>query len=363
MLQTLTIQQTFHLESGETLPEIEIAYQTYGKLNAQKDNVIWVFHALTGNADAADWWNGLIGEGRIFDPENYFIVCANMLGSCYGATHADSIHPSTGEPYGKHFPLITVRDMVASHRILQQHLGIEKVFLGIGGSMGGQQLLEWAIIDPNLFENIVALATNAEHSSWGIAFNEAQRMAIRADETLYADHPEAGKKGIEAARAIGMLSYRNYDTFNSTQYEQTDIKLNDFRAASYQRYQGTKLWQRFSPRAYLTLSQAMDSHNVGRNRGGVPNALRKIEANALVIGIKSDILFPVQEQIEIAKHIRGAHLILIESLYGHDGFLIENQSITEKVKDFLSGKLSRVVANNVVPERLLSTVLPGTEAF
>jgi len=277
--------KSFVLESGIELPELDIAYESYGELNAVKDNVIWICHALTANADAADWWGGLIGEGKLFDPEKHFIVCANMIGSCYGSTGPTSTNPATDKPYGKDFPLVTIRDMVAAHQLLQQHLGIDRIKLAIGGSMGGQQVLEWAITDPDLFEYIVPLAANAQHSPWGIAFNDAQRMAIKADPTIHDDTPEAGKNGMEAARAIAMLSYRHYQTYQRTQAEPNDEKIDDFRASSYQRYQGLKLRKRFNVWSYFALSRAMDSHNVGRGRGGVGAALQRIRAKTFAIGI------------------------------------------------------------------------------
>lgn len=352
----LKYTKSFVLECGETLPELEIAYCTYGQLNAKKDNVIWICHALTASADAADWWDGLVGEGQLFNPNDHFIVCANMLGSSYGATSAVSLDPKTGKQYGKDFPIITIRDMVHSHQILQAHLGIDKIQLGIGGSMGGQQVLEWAIMDADLFENICVLASNAQHSPWGIAFNEAQRMALLADPTLYDGSPEAGKAGLEAARTIGMLSYRNYQMYQQTQSEKDENKFDDFKASSYQRYQGYKLWQRFNPMSYLTLSKGMDSHNVGRNRGGIAKALEQIKATTLIIGIQTDILFPIEEQILLADLIPNARLMVIDSVYGHDGFLTEFKVISEKLNEFLQGRFigDRI---NAVPG------LPGTESF
>ncbi len=355
----------FFLESGAQLSELTIAYHTYGKLNAAQDNVIWICHALTANSDAADWWNGLVGEGKLFDPKQYFIVCANNLGSCYGTTGPTSINPVTGKPYGKEFPLITIRDIVAAHRLLQQHLGITKIKLGIGGSMGGQQVQEWAIADPDLFENLVLLATNAQHSPWGIAFNEAQRMAIEADPTIFDDTPEAGKRGIEAARAIAMLSYRHYQTYHKTQMEQTDEKIDDFRAASYQRYQGLKLHKRFNVLSYLILSKAMDSHNIGRGRGGVEAALQQIRAKTLVIGIHTDVLFPIEEQERIAMHIPNARLEIIDSHYGHDGFLVESPAIEKLVGLLLNGPWQNGVFKKKLHGHIakLKVALPGTEKF
>ncbi len=355
----------FKLESGSELPELHIAYHTYGKPSPEEDNVIWICHALTANSDAADWWNGLVGEGKLFDPKQYFIVCANIIGSCYGTTGPNSVNPSTGKPYGKDFPLVTIRDMVNAHRLLQQHLGITKIKLGIGGSMGGQQIQEWAIADPDLFEDIVLLATNAQHSPWGIAFNEAQRMAIQADPTIYEDMPEAGQKGIEAARAIAMLSYRHYQTYQRTQAEPTHDKIDDFRASSYQRHQGLKLYRRFNVLSYLALSKAMDSHNVGRGRGSVERALQLIKAKALVIGIHTDILFPIEEQERIAINIPNAQLEIIDSYYGHDGFLVESPAIEKLVRPLLNGQWRNGVFKKKLNGHIakLKVALPGTETF
>lgn len=362
----------FPLESGETLPQLEIGYYTYGQLNESQNNVVWICHALTGNADAADWWAGLVGKGKLFDPAEHFIICANMLGSCYGTTGPNSIDPETGKPYGKAFPLITIRDMISAHQVLQKHLGIERIKLAIGGSMGGQQVLEWAVADPHLFERICVLATNAKHSPWGIAFNEAQRMAIEADPTIYDDHSEAGKMGLEAARAVAMLSYRNYNIFHHTQSDTTPDKIQDFRASSYQRYQGNKLHRRFNVLSYLTLSKAMDSHNVGRNRGELEKAMRRIQAKTLVIGIQSDLLFPVEEQIIIANFVPNAQLEIIESPYGHDGFLVESEKITGLIQPFLnqwsynnsSGKYRLRPQPGAGKSRGGErSALPGTESF
>lgn len=360
----------FPLESGATLKQLEIGYYTYGRLNKAKDNVIWICHALTGNADAADWWKGLVGPAKLFDPAKYFIVCANMLGSCYGTTGPNSKDPDTGKTYGRSFPLITIRDMVNAHQVLQNHLEIDHIKLAIGGSMGGQQVLEWAITDTHLFDKVCVLATNARHSPWGIAFNEAQRMAIEADPTIYDDHSEAGKMGLEAARAVAMLSYRNYHIFHQTQTDSTPDKIQDFRASSYQRHQGNKLYQRFNVLSYLTLSKAMDSQNVGRNRGEVEKALGRIKAKTLVIGIQSDLLFPIEEQILIANYVPAAQLEIIESPYGHDGFLVENEKIEAIIQPFL-GQWSY---NNSLGKYRFRTkpgarnkgerpALPGTESF
>lgn len=367
-MNTLIVKEPFLLEVGESLPELEISYCTYGELNEQADNIIWICHALTANADAADWWPGLVGNAKFFDPEKYFIVCANILGSCYGTTGPASIDPRTQTTYGRDFPLITVRDMVNAHRLLAEHLKIKQVELLIGGSMGGQQVLEWAIMQPQFAKRVCVLATNARHSAWGIAFNEAQRMAIESDPTWQERKPGAGKAGLESARAIAMLSYRNYQTYELTQTEKNGELLDQFRASSYQRYQGLKLFNRFDVLSYWYLSKAMDSHHLGRGRGGLEKALAQIQVNTLVIGIHSDVLFPIGEQATIAKGIPGAQLEIIDSFYGHDGFLIESELIAGLLDNFLADKRPAHNHKRELEEKIdlidLNTdAIPGTEGF
>lgn len=332
----LSITSPFTTEGGAVLPGLDITYFTYGKLSPQQDNVVWIAHALTASADAAAWWPGLVGPGKLLDPERYYIVCANVIGSCYGSTGPTSNNPETGQPYGLDFPLITIRDMVRAHQLLQEHLGIRQIYLGIGGSMGGQQLLEWAAQQPRLFSHLALLATNAQHSPWGIAFNESQRMALLADDSIRGNDPKAGARGLEAARAMAILSYRHYDTFATTQTDDEPDKLEGFRAGSYQRYQGQKLQKRFSAHAYYALTRSMDTHHIGRGRGNTAEVLSGIRAKTLVIAIDSDILFPPLEQQFIAAHIPGARLATISSLYGHDGFLVEYEAISSLLSELLS---------------------------
>lgn len=364
MIQTLIVDKPFQLEAGGTLPRLEIAYQTYGTMGPGKGNVVWVCHALTGNSDAADWWSGLVGAGRLFDPERYFIVCANNLGSCYGTTGPASINPETGEPYRASFPEITIRDMVHAHQLLAAHLGIDRIHVVLGGSMGGQQALEWAIQEPSRVQHIVLLASNAQHSPWGIAFNETQRMAILADDTLHTDDPEAGRKGLEAARAIAMLSYRSYEAYARSQTEKDPDKIGDYRASSYQRYQGNKLWKRFNPFSYLTLSHAMDSHHVGRNRNTIPMVLNGVKSRTLIVGIDSDILFPLREQEFLAQYIPNARFEIIPSAYGHDGFLVEFALIAPIIKSFMLEEPQFFTQKEPTrPFGLTAIALPGTEKF
>lgn len=327
-------KQKFLLENGDSLPSLEIAYHTYGTFDKEKNNVIWVCHALTANADVFDWWPGVFGDTNLYNPQDYFIVCANNLGSCYGSSGPLSKNENENAPLFSKFPNITIRDMVNAHDLLCKHLGIEKIHTVIGGSQGGQQALEWNIEQPDLFRNLILIATNAKHSPWGIAFNESQRLAIRADETYFSDTAEGGQKGMAAARSIALLSYRNYHTYGSTQKEETHDKTDDFLSSSYQRYQGEKLVKRFNAYSYITLSKAMDSHNVGRGRETVEKALAKVRANTLVIGISSDLLFPSTEQRFLANHIPNTFYSLIDSFYGHDGFLIEHEKITTEIKKF-----------------------------
>lgn len=335
----------FELEAGDTLPGFTLQYTTLGKLNDARSNIVWVCHALTGSSDFTDWWGDLFRKDSAFDPQHYFIICANMLGGCYGSTGPLSTNPETGNIFYHDFPTLTNRDAVRALDLLRQELKIEKIHTLIGGSLGGQQALEWAIQQPTVFQHLLPLACNACHSPWGIAFNEAQRMAIEADPTWKNSEATAGNEGLKAARAIGMISYRYYETYNQTQAEKHNDKLDDFRASSYQRYQGQKLVNRFNAFTYWRLSKMMDSHNVGRKREGIAEALQSIQAKTLVIGIDTDILFPVYEQKFLASHIPNAEYVEITSLYGHDGFLVEFEQLDKIIKQFYQQKkLSAVLS-------------------
>lgn len=330
---TFHYDAAFELEAGSSLSEFQLKYTTLGKLNKERSNVVWICHALTGSSDFTTWWGDFFSEDGPFDPKKHFIICANMLGGCYGSTGPLSVDPKTGEPFYHTFPLITNRDVVRAFDLLRVDLRIEKVHTLIGGSLGGQQVLEWAIHQPEVFHNIIPIACNAVFSPWGIAFNEAQRMAIQADPTWKENEPRAGIEGMKAARAIGMISYRQYETFQLTQGEKDNDTLDHFRAATYQEYQGDKLANRFNAFTYWTLSKLMDSHNVGRGRKNVEDALAKIRGNTLIIGIESDFLFPISEQRFIASHIPHAELEVIKSNFGHDGFLVEFSIMKSIIKD------------------------------
>jgi homoserine O-acetyltransferase/O-succinyltransferase len=323
--------QPFTTERGLTLPGYHLAYTTLGTLNTAADNVVWVFHALTANSNPAEWWPGLVGEGKIFDPEHYYIVCVNMPGSCYGSISPLDNDREDKTPYYHDFPWFTTRDMIRAYQPLREFLGIRRIKIGIGGSMGGQQLLEWAVEEPNLFETIIPIATNARHSAWGIAYNASQRMAIENDGTWKEKSPDAGLQGMETARSIALLSYRHYETYGSYQTETDTERTASFRAESYQRYQGEKLRQRFNAFSYYFLSKGMDAHNLGRGRVSVEDALNRISAKTLVIGIESDQLFPPSEQEFLSQHIPGARFSVIPSAFGHDGFLLEYEALEKLI--------------------------------
>jgi homoserine O-acetyltransferase len=335
MNRTYKYDKPFKLETGGELQELEIGYHTYGTLNKAGDNVVWVCHALTANSDVLDWWKGLFGNNDYFNPGEHFIICANILGSAYGTTNPLSINPATGEPYYLTFPEYTIRDIVKAHQLLADYLGIENIHVLLGGSLGGQQVIEWGIMEPNRIKNLVIIATSAKQSPWGIAFNESQRMAIATDPTFYENTPDGGSKGLKVARSIALLSYRNYKTYGITQQEETDELREDYRAATYQSYQGDKLVSRFNAYSYWYITKAFDSHNVGRGRHGVEKALSLIKARTLVIGIKSDVLFPIEEQQYMFRHIPKSAFAELDSFYGHDGFLIETELLTNVITSFL----------------------------
>ena len=359
-MKTYSHDQPFVLENGGTLAGLQLAYRTYGSPTAARDNVVWVCHALTGDAEAAEWWHTLIGAGKLLDPRRYFIICANALGSCYGSTGPTATNPATGQPYGPAFPSITTRDMARAYDLLRSYLGIERIHLLIGGSMGGQQALEWSIECPGLFDHLVLIACNARHSAWGVAFNATQRMALEGDPAFGQPGAEV-RTGLATARAVAMLSYRNYETYASTQTDEQEMHRPSLRADGYQRYQGEKFRRRFDPYCYHTLSRAMDAHHVGRARGGLSAALGRVRARTLVVGIRSDVLFPVSEQVYLAARIPAGRLEIVDSLYGHDGFLVEIDDLTEKISAFLEDRPSRTGAHR--SRAAILSGLPGSEIF
>ena len=291
----------FELETGHTLPELRIAYHTYGTLNAAKDNVAWVCHALTANSDVADWWPHTVEAGRFLDPARHFVVCANIIGSHYGTTGPLHVNPATGRPWYKDFPPFTIRDIVRAHRLLADALGIGRIGTLVGSSVGGFQAVEWAVSEPERIERLVLIATAAKASPWAIAIDETQRMAIEADTTFGQPRDDAGMKGLAAARAIGLLSYRGPEGYNLTQQDREE-RPAVHRACTYQQYQGEKLRRRYNAYSYYAILDAFDTHDAGRGRGGLEQALRSKDR----AGVMAEACFKAAAGAESLVCARGA---------------------------------------------------------
>ncbi len=339
------------LEDGTTLRDVDMAYRTWGELNAARDNVIVVCHSLTGDCNAAEWWAPMIGRGRALDTNTHFVVCVNLLGSCYGTTGPTSIDPGSGRPYASSFPIPTVRDNVVLQRRLLDELGVTGIEVAIGGSLGGMIVLEWALMDRSL-KRVVAIATSGRHSAWCIAWSEAQRQAIYADPNWNGGNYSVGSPpgaGLATARMMAMLSYRNQTSFSDRFGRDRILEQEAFSVESYLRHQGKKLVERFDANCYVRLSQTTNSHDVARGRGPTRSqgpesrqsqriyeqVLASIEQEVLVVGISSDVLFPVVEQEELAFHIPRAELEILNSTHGHDAFLLEAERLNRKVKRWL----------------------------
>lgn len=335
----------FPLERGGVLPELDIAYHTYGTLNERRDNVVWVCHALTANSDVADWWPHTVEGGRFLDPDKWFVVCANILGSHYGTTGPLHTNPATGTPYYKEFPALTIRDMVNAHILLADELGIDRIHTLVGSSVGGFQAMEWMCMQPSRFGKAILIATAPKASPWAIAIDETQRMAITADQTYGAPRPDAGMTGMAAARAIGLLSYRGPEGYNLTQQDpegydpiatNAEGKPTEHRACTYQRYQGEKLCRRYNAYSYMTILDAFDTHDIGRGRGGTEKMLGELRIPTMVVGLTTDIIFTPAEMRWLAEMIPGAQYREIASPFGHDGFLVEHTLLNEILNPFMT---------------------------
>ena len=337
------------LESGHSLPQVRVAYRTWGH---PRPNATLVCHALTGSADADDWWADLFGPGKALDPDRDYIVCANVIGGCYGTTGPTSRAVGAFEPYGGTFPEVTIRDIVHVQAKLLDRLGVDTLDLVVGGSMGGMQVLEWAALYPDRVDAIAPIATGPTQSAWGVALSEAQRQAIRADANYAGGRYQLGAgpaQGLAAARSMAMISYRSpYNFVERFGRDQADD--DTYEVQSYLRHQGEKLVNRFDANTYLTLIGAMDSHDVGRGRGSVEAALRSMDQPALVISVSSDGLYPATEVAEMAHHLPNAELHEIEAPHGHDAFLIRVAEVNDYLVDFIErhsakSRLRRVVNN------------------
>lgn len=328
----------FDFEAGGRLDSMEVVFYTSPRPYRAGEKVIWINHALTANADPEDWWPEMVGEGKVIDPSRHFVVCVATLGSSYSECGPASVNPATGRPWLLDFPKITIRDMVNVEILVRKYLGIEAVDLLIGPSIGGFRAIEWTIMEPEVIRNAVFIATEARITPYISAYNESQRMAIKADPTfLAAKDVNGGAEGLKCARSIALISYRSYACYNDTQAEEEETLFAE-KASSYQRYQGEKLVRRgFDAYSYWYLIHALDSMNPGRGRGGMKAALGRIKADCTLVAVETDNLFPVKSVRGLAEQIKGSRFFEIKSEYGHDGFLIESGQ--------LSAILSPIVRN------------------
>ena len=344
------------MELGEVLPEVTVAYETWGTLDADAANAVLVLHALTGDSHAAGasgpghpypgWWRGLIGPGHAIDTDRWFVVSPNVLGGCQGTTGPASPAPD-GRPWGSRFPRLTIRDQVYAEAALADHLGIDRWAVVVGGSMGGMRVLEWCVGHPDRVGTAVVLAVGAAASADQIAFCSMQRRAITGDPHFhdgdYYLHDVSPDEGLALARGIGQISYRTGEEFadrfgRSPQDGEDPLRGGRFAVESYLEYHGAKLVSRFDANSYLVLSEAMNGHDVGRDRGGVAAALAGVTAEVVVAGVDSDRLYPLALQHELAALLPGRpEVAVISSEYGHDGFLVEEEQVGLIIRRALEG--------------------------
>jgi homoserine O-acetyltransferase len=328
----------FTTESGFTFPHLDIAYKTWGTLNAARDNAVLVFHALTGHAAADEWFPGIFDNHGFVATHRPFVLCMNVAGSCYGSTGPLSVNPETGLPYLNDFPVLTIRDFVRMQQRLVDHLGITGIQMTLGASMGGMQALEWAVMD-NRVKRAVVIAVGKAHSAWQIGISEAQRQAIYADPKWNngkIDPLDGPASGLAAARMMGMMLYRSRDSFERRfGRNMQDGKPGVYQMESYLHHQGKKLVDRMNALTYVRLTQAMDSYDIGRGRGGVEAALHHLDIPVLAVGISSDVLYPVSEQKELAALCKNGRYAELTSDNGHDAFLIEFDTLNTIFSGFL----------------------------
>jgi homoserine O-acetyltransferase len=356
LFATVFDDRPLELRAGATLTDITVAYETWGTLNAARDNAVLVCHALTGDSHAAGpvepghvqlgWWNALIGPGRAIDTGRFFVVCPNVLGGCQGTTGPSSIEPATGRPYGSRWPVLTIRDQVDVEAALADTLGIERWACVIGGSAGGQRAMEWAVGYPSRSRRAVLIACGAAATAEQIAWCALQIRAIESDPNFdggdFYERDVGPWRGLSIARGIGQVTYRSelelakrFD--RGHQNDEHPFEGGSYTVESYLEYHGEKLARRFDANTYIALSRAMNHHDVGRGRGGVANALARIDAEVTIAGISSDRLYPLRLQHELADLIpRNKGVEVVHSIAGHDGFLTE----TEAIGDIIAGALS-----------------------
>jgi len=352
--------QELALEGGGTLAPFTIAYETYGRLSERKDNAILVAHALSGDAHAAGrhsandqrpgWWDMMIGPGKGLDTDKYFVISSNVIGGCSGSTGPASMNPATGRPYGTDFPIITIADMVNAQAMLLDHLGIEKLLAAVGGSMGGMQVLEWAVSHPERVHLCVPLATAARQPTQAIAFNEVGRQAIMADPDWRGGHYYGGKppaKGLSVARMVGHITYLSdeamQEKFGRRLRDIPDYSFTfsaDFEVENYLRRQGLSFTNRFDANTYLYITRALDYFDLTRRHGSLVQAFRDVTARFLVLAFSSDWLHPPYQLKEIVSSLRATHKHVsyyeVESHYGHDAFLLEREKMEGIIGAFLA---------------------------
>ena len=353
---TVAAEEPLALRAGGRLGPITVAYETWGRLAADRSNAVLVEHALTLDSHAAGgvepghgqlgFWDALIGPGRAIDTDQFFVVCPNVLGGCQGTTGPSSVDPGTGRPFGSRFPTITIRDQIAVEALLADSLGIERWASIVGGSMGGQRALEWAVTDPDRVPHVVLIACGAAATAEQIGLCSLQIRAIEGDPNFrggdYYDADEGPWRGLSLARGIGQVSYRSElelaQRFNrGHQNDEHPFEGGQYTIESYLEYHGEKLARRFDANTYIVLSRVMNHHDVGRGRSGVRAALRRITGRVTVAGISSDRLYPMRLQEELAELIpnsSGVHVI--DSMSGHDAFLTEHEAVGKIVAGALA---------------------------
>lgn len=333
-----TFDKPFVTEGGKAIPAPTVAYQTWGKLNTQRDNAVMVCHALTGNTVADEWFGGLFGAGKALDPERYFIICPNVLGSCYGTTGPTSVNPETGNRYQADFPQVTIRDIVRLQQQLLDKLEITGIEMLIGGSMGGMQALEWCLMDDRP-KSAVLIGMGRHHRPWAIGISHTQRLAIFNDPNWndgYYSEDKPPAKGLALARMIAMNSYRHPFDFDEKFARRLQDGQDQYQIESYLNYQGQKLVDRFDAVSYVRLTQAMDSHDIERERPDFRDAVLNLQIPILTVGIDSDLLYPPEECQDLADLLPGGQYVEISSPHGHDSFLIEFDQLNKLVKSHLT---------------------------
>lgn len=324
------------LESGQALDEVKVAYRTWGKPANAARRAVLICHALTGSADVESWWPGVIGSHSAFDPAVDYIICSNILGGCYGTTGPASLQPGGAARYRADFPRITVGDMVRLQSRLLDHLGIQELELVTGPSLGGMQALEWAVRYPDRVRSIVPIGVGGKHSAWCIGMSEAQRAAIYADADWnggYYSDERPPRKGLAAARMMAVCSYRSWSGFQR-RFGREECSNGDYQVQSYLRHQGDKINDRFDANSYVRLTQAMNDFDLSRGRGNYIDVLESIRQRALVVSVSSDVLYPAHEQALLAQHLPNARYEILESDFGHDGFLVQTAELSRLISQF-----------------------------